>query len=149
MKFLGKMLFVACFVFAAAGVAQAGERATPDEAKAMAEKAAKLIETKGIDEAAKIFHAPGGDFHDRDLYVFVFNGEGVTMAHGAKKALVGRNMMGLRDVDGKPMVKEMVSISGTGWVDYKWQHPKTQKVEAKTSYIIKVGEFAVGVGAYK
>jgi signal transduction histidine kinase len=149
MKFLGKLLFVACFVFTAAGIAQAGERGSPDEARAMAEKAAKVIEAKGIDAAVQAFHAPGGDFHDRDLYVFVFAKDGVTKAHGAKETLVGRNMMGLRDVDGKQIVKEFLKVSDTGWVDYKWQHPKTEKVEAKTSYIIKVGEYWVGVGAYK
>jgi cytochrome c len=149
MNFLGKVIFVACFVFAAAGVAQAGERGTPAEAKAMAEKAAKVVESKGIDAAIAAFQAPGGAFHDRDLYVFVFGKDGVTKAHGAKASLVGRNMIGLRDVDGKQIVKEFLKVSGTGWVDYKWQHPKTKKIEAKTSYIIKVGDYWVGVGAYK
>ena len=149
MRFFGKAFFIVCFVFAATGVAQANERGTPAEAKAMAEQAAKAIESKGIDAAVATFQAPGGAFHDRDLYVFVFNKDGVTKAHGAKASLVGRNMMGLRDVDGKQIVKEFLKVSGTGWVDYKWQHPKTKKIENKTSYIIKVGDYWVGVGAYK
>lgn len=149
MKFLGKVLFVACFVFTAAGIAQAGGRATPDEAKAMCEKAAHEIEAKGIDAAVSEFHAKGGAFHDRDLYVFVLDNKGVAVAHGAKAALVGRDLSSLRDVAGKPFVKEMLNVSNTGWVDYKWQNPSTKKIEAKTSYVVKVGDYWVGVGAYK
>jgi len=149
MRVLGRLLLVVCFAFTAVGAAQAVERGSPAEAKVMAEKAAEVLEAKGIDAAAAMFQAPGGTFHDRDLYVFVFDKKGVNLAHGAKASLVGRNMMGLRDVDGKQMVKEFLSISAAGWVDYKWQHPKTKKIEFKTSYIIKVGDYWVGVGAYK
>jgi signal transduction histidine kinase len=149
MKFLGKLLFVACFVFTAAGIAQAGERATPEEAKGMAEMAAKVIESKGIDAAVSQFHAEGGNFHDRDLYVFVLDNKGFALAHGAKQALVGRDLSTLRDVAGKLFVKEMLNVSSAGWVDYKWQNPSTKKIEDKTSYVIKVGDVWIGVGAYK
>ena len=149
MKFLGKLLFVACFVFTAAGIAQAGGRGTPDEAKAMCEKAAHMIESKGIDAAVAAFNGPGGDFHDRDLYVFVFDKDGKTLAHGAKASLVGRNLKNLRDVDGKFLTQEIINVSDKGWVDYKWQNPQSKKVEAKTSYVVKVGDYWVGVGAYK
>ena len=129
--------------------ASAQDRARPEEAKEMCEKAAAYITENGMDKARDAFQTKGGDWYDRDLYVFVFNAEGVTQAHGAKEALVGKSLINLRDVDGKEFVKAFVSTSDRGWVDYKWQNPVNNKVEEKTSYIIKTGQYFVGVGAYK
>lgn len=144
-RFLLGILFVVSF--AASSIA--GEFATMDEAKAMAERAAKHVQSAGVDTAAKDFMTPGGDWHDRDLYVFVFDKDGTTIAHGAKAALVGRNLTSLRDVDGKAFMQEFLAVQDTAWVDYKWQNPTTNKVDPKSSYIIRVGENIVGVGAYK
>lgn len=146
---LKKFLVAAAMIIAATTSSMANEYGTPDEAKAMAEKAAPHIQTAGLDQAIKDFMTPGGDWHDRDLYVFVFAPDGVTLAHGAKASLVGRNLMKLRDVDGKFLTKMIVEVADKGWVDYKWQNPKTNAVEPKTSYVIKVGDKSVGVGAYK
>ena len=129
--------------------ASAQDRARPEEAKEMCEKAAAYITENGMDKARDAFQTKGGDWYDRDLYVFVFNAEGVTQAHGAKEALVGKSLINLRDVDGKEFVKAFVSTSDRGWVDYKWQNPVNNKVEEKTSYIIKTGQYFVGVRAYK
>ena len=39
---------------------------------------------------------------------------------------------------------------GTGWVDYKWPHPLTHKIQDKSAYIEKLGDqHFVGVGIYK
>ncbi|NVK19736.1 MAG: cache domain-containing protein [Methylocystaceae bacterium] len=144
-KFLFALL---CITFLSVN-AQATDRATPDEAKQLCEKAAAFLKENGIEASKAAFHAPGAPWHDRDLYVFVFNPEGITLIHGAKDALVGRDLTKLRDVDGKLFLKEIVSVQDKGWVDYKWQNPVTNKVEAKTSYVINTGDYVVGVGAYK
>lgn len=129
--------------------AQAADRGTPDEAKAMCEKAAAFINENGLEAAKTAFQTAGAPWHDRDLYVFVFDQKGITLAHGAKESLVGRDLTKLRDVDGKLFLKEIVSVQDKGWVDYKWQNPVTNKVEPKTSYVINTGDYIVGVGAYK
>lgn len=146
---ISRFLIALVFVFGSFATANAAERATPEEAKAMAERAAAHIESVGVEAAAKDFMTKGGEWHDRDLYVFIFDSKGVTVAHGAKETLVGRDLSGLRDVDGKAFVKEFYEVEGAGWVDYKWQNPTTNAVEQKTSYIISVGDHVVGVGAYK
>lgn len=127
--------------------AHASEVGTPDEAKAMAEKAAALLGSEGKDKAYDAFNN-SSDFKDRDLYVFVIDNAGVIVAHGANAGLIGRNLMEVRDPAGKQFVKEIVAVSGTGWVDYVWQNPTSKAVEAKTSYVIRSGDVAVGVGAY-
>lgn len=129
--------------------ARASDHATPDEAKAMAIKAADYLKQNGPEKAFAAFDAPGGAFHDRDLYVFVQNNSGVVQAHGTNAALIGKNLISMKDVDGKPFVKDIVDVKDTGWVDYKWLDPQTKLVEPKTSYIVRVGDYLVGVGAYK
>tara|TARA_R110002012_G_scaffold67028_4_gene174910 strand:+ start:141 stop:587 length:447 start_codon:yes stop_codon:yes gene_type:complete len=144
-----KLIIAAAMLFTATMGATAAEFASEAEAKAMAEKAAAHIKSAGLDSAIKDFMAAGGEWHDRDLYVFVFDLKGTTIAHGAKAALVGRDLTGLRDVDGKQFIQDFLKVTDADWVDYKWQNPTSNAVEPKTSYIIRLANEVVGVGAYK
>ena len=38
---------------------------------------------------------------------------------------------------------------GSGWYDYKWPNPLTDKIEDKTSYVERMGDYWVGVGVYR
>lgn len=131
-----------------AGLANAAGQATPDEAKAMAEKAAAYLKEAGPEKALPAFSAKDGPWHDRDLYVIVQDSKGVMVAHGTNPGMIGRSMLDLKDVDGKPFNQETQAIKDTGWVNFKWQNPLTKAVEPKTQYIIRVGDYLVGVGAY-
>ena len=62
--------------------------------------------------------------------------------------MIGKSVLELKDVDGKPFNHEIQGIKDTGWVDYKWQNPQTKEVQAKRAYEVRVGEYIVGVGAY-
>lgn len=46
-------------------------------------------------------------------------------------------------------MQEMIAVKDVGWVDYKWQNPVTKAIEAKATYMVRVGQLSVGVGAYK
>jgi signal transduction histidine kinase len=92
------------------------------------------------------------EFHDRDLYPFIYDLTGLNVAHGARPALVGKNLISLKDQDGKHLIRDMITIattSGSGWVDYKWPNPITNKIEDKSSYVEKLGDYFVGVGVYR
>ncbi len=92
------------------------------------------------------------NFHDRDLYPFIYDLRGNCVAHGARPALIGKNLLDLKDQDGKYLIREMIGIangSGSGWVNYKWPNPINNKIEDKTSYIEKMGDYFVGVGVYR
>jgi len=142
--------FIVAFSFVMISLsAQAQERGTTQEAQMMAEKATAFLNENGIEKSIAAFHAPGAPWHDRDLYVFVFDKDGMTIAHGAKATLVGRNLTKMRDVDGKLFLKEIVSVADKGWVEYKWQNPISNKVEQKATYVLNTGKYVVGVGAYK
>ena len=137
--------FALTLLASSAGIA--AERGSPDDAKAMAVKAAAYLKQAGAEKAFDAFNKDPA-WHDRDLYVFVQDDTFTVRAHGAQAALIGRNFANLKDVDGKPFTQEMQAIKSEGWIDYKWQDPVTKKVEPKKSYGVRVGEYIVAVGAY-
>jgi cytochrome c len=72
-------------------------------------------------------------------------------AHGASPRLVGSNAQTLTDPNGKPIIREMISIvkaKGQGELDYAWRNPVTNKIEKKHTFVRKVDNFLVGVGYY-
>jgi cytochrome c len=147
MKRTRTLLTLAVMVLCAPAVLAAGQ-ATQDEAKALAIKAAEYLKAVGPEKAFAEFSAKEGPWHDRDLYVTVQDSKGVMLAHGTNSGLIGRSLIDLKDVDGKAFTREMVAITDTGWVRFKWQNPLTKAVETKIAYEVRVGDYVVGVGAY-
>jgi cytochrome c len=91
-------------------------------------------------------------FHDRDLYPFIYDLNGVCVSHGARPALVGKNLISLKDQNGVYLIQDMIALAkgqGSGWIDYKWPNPLTNKIEDKASYVEKMGDYFVGVGVYR
>jgi cytochrome c len=144
-----KLLFCLTALALAASVpAFAVSQASPDDAKSMAIKAAEYLRSAGPDRALPEFNAKDNTWHDRDLYVIVENSKGVVLAHGSNLGLIGRSVLDLRDVDGKAFGRELVAVADAGWVNFKWMNPITKALERKTEYIVHVGDYFVGVGAY-
>lgn len=145
---VGTALAVSFSVFADA------EMATPEEAKAMSEKAAALVNEKGKD-AFTVFSDKEGDFQKKDLYVFCMDLDGKMLSHAVKPDLVGKNLIEFDKYGDKlfeNMTKVAKSETGNGWVDYKWPRPGAddKDVTDKTSYVITNEKgFFCGVGAYK
>jgi signal transduction histidine kinase len=131
-----------------APTAWAAGQGTPDEAKAMAVKAAEYLKSAGPDQAFAAFDAKNGPWHDRDLYVLVLGDDNVMYAHGTNPGLIGKSLATMKDVDGNPMNAPMLAVKGADWVRYKWQNPITKAVEPKVAYCVRVGEYVVVVGAY-
>ena len=143
-------ILVASFVFAWS--AQAADRGTPAEAEAMVKRAIAYIKANGADKAYDEF-TNGKSFKDRDLYVIVYDLNGKNLAQGANPKLVGKDLIGLKDPDGKPLIKMFVDLAkdkGKGWVEgYKFLNPVTQRIELKSMYLERVGDTLVGCGIYK
>ena len=133
--------------------ALAADKGTADEAVAMVGKAVALIKAEGREKAFAAFSDPANKtFHDRDLYIYVYDLNGVALAHGNNPKMVGKSLIGLKDNEGKPLIKEMVDLAktkGKGWVEYQWPNPTTKTVEQKAGYIEKVDDILVGSGVYK
>jgi signal transduction histidine kinase len=151
------MRILAFLVFAAlitiASPAPAAEFGSKDEAVAMVKRVQAEFKKAGPEATFKeVSDKSVKDFHDRDLYPFIYDMSGLCVAHGARPALIGKNLIDLKDQDGKFLIREMVSMAkgpGSGWIDYKWPNPLTNKIEDKSSYVEKMGDYFVGVGIYK
>jgi cytochrome c len=75
------------------------------------------------------------------------------LAHGSNPKLVGKDLIGLKDPEGKFMVQMAIDVAktkGHGWTDnYKFKNPTTEKLQEKAMYVERVGDSYVGVGIYK
>jgi cytochrome c len=111
---------------ATAGAATAGEqRVTAKEAEAMVRKGVAYIKANPRDTA---------------------------LAHGANEKFVGKNMIELRDADGKEHIRERMELAktkSTFWQDFKFVNPVTKKMEPKQMYCEKANELIVCGGIYK
>ena len=131
----------------------AGEFGTREEAVAMVKRVVAKFARSGAEATFnEVNDKANAAFHDRDLYPFIYDLKGVNVAHGARPALVGKNLISLKDQNGVYLIQEMIALAkgpGSGWVDYKWPNPLTDKIEDKSSYIEKMGDYFVGVGVYR
>src|SRR5690348_6692304 len=145
--------FAAIVLVAQTSFASAGEYGTKDEAVAMVKRVEDMFASAGAESTFKaVSDKSVASFHDRDLYPFIYDLSGRCVAHGARPALIGKNLLELKDQDGKYLIREMVGIArgpGSGWVNYKWPNPINNKIEDKTSYVEKMGDYFVGVGVYR
>jgi signal transduction histidine kinase len=143
---------MAVFVLAITHVAMAAEFGTPVQAEAMVKKAVAYIKANGKDKALAEISNPKGPFVDRDLYVTAYDMTGKCLAHGANQKMIGKDLIDLKDPDGKPFIKERIDMMKTkdkGWQDYKFTNPVSKKIEPKTAYVEKVDDILVMCGAYK
>lgn len=147
-----KVLMVVIICLLTTSFVSAAEKGTAKEAQDLVAKAIAYYKDNGKDKAFAAISDPKGQFVKKDLYIFVIDFNGVMLAHGANKALVGKNLIELKDSNGKQFMKEMTQgakTKGKGWQDYNWTNPVTKKIEAKSSYYVKEGDMYFGCGIYK
>ena len=151
-KLLVTRTLIAALLGTAMLAANASGNATAAEATAMVKKGVAFIKSSGNDKAYAEINNKAGQFTDRDLYLVVYGLDGVVRAHGANEKMIGKNLLELKDVDGKPFVKERVELAqskGTFWQDYKFTNPVSKKIEPKRAYCERLGDVAVCGGIYK
>jgi len=149
-----KTLLLAIVAAGLTSAALADDRGTREEARAMVDAAVEHVKKVGPDKAFQDFTDKANlSWHKKDLYVFAYTLNGVNVGHGANDRLVGKNLIELRDPNGKFLIKELrdTAVRGGGWVEYEWPHPQTKKIEAKASYVRMTVNFDgwLGVGVYR
>jgi cytochrome c len=145
-------VFALVFFFVSGVLFVSGVPASQKDAKALVEKAAGFLKANGKDAALKEISKPKGQFDKGDLYVFAYDMSATMIAHPKNPKLIGKNLLDVPDTDGKLFRKEIAETAktkGSGWVDYKYLNPETRKVEAKTTYVLKVSDVILCCGAYK
>lgn len=135
------------------GVAHAADGgATKAEAEAMVKKGIAFLKANGSEKAYAEFDKKGGQFSDRDLYLVVYGLDGLVHAHGSNAKMVGKNLIDLKDIDGKAFVKERVELGkakASFWQEYKFTNPETKKIEPKIMYCEREAQTVVCGGIYK
>ncbi len=127
-------------------------KGTKEEAETMVKKAISYIKENGREKGFAEINNPKGLFTNRDLYIFVYDMNGTSIAHGRDINKIGRNEINAKDADNISFVKDRIELArtqGRGWQYYKTTNPATKKVEDKAAYIEKYDDFIVGSGAYR
>ena len=134
------------------GVGYYAPRSTADDARKLLDAACAEVRKQGIAQAAARFNDTRGNFVRDDLYVFAVNLQsGRFEAHGMNPKWVGADATDLHDVEGKPLIREMLELAktkGEGTVDYVWRNPVTNAVEKKRTFIRRENDSLIGVGFY-
>jgi TRAP-type uncharacterized transport system substrate-binding protein len=152
MRLAAVLLFVSMCGLSALPL-RAAEFGTREEAMAMLGRVQEKFKKDGAAATFRAINSKEPEFADRDLYPFVTELTGLCVANGVTPAVRGKNIIDLKDQDGKFIIQEFVRIAttspGYGWVDYRWLNPVTNTVEDKSAYIARMGDYFVGVGVYR
>jgi signal transduction histidine kinase len=96
-----------------------------------------------------------GPFVFMDTYVFVDNLNGIELVNPAQPSMEGKNLIDVKDVKGKPVVREYIDAAlkkGSAWVEYYWYKPGENTPGLKHTYVkkVKYGKetYIVGAGLY-
>ncbi|OUR80538.1 hypothetical protein A9Q83_01015 [Alphaproteobacteria bacterium 46_93_T64] len=118
----------------------------------MMDKAVEHYNSVGQDQAFKDYNQ-AGDYKNGEFYVIAQSLiDDKIIFHGVNAKLIGRNLTGIKDTDGKKFISDMITTAkgeGKGWVSYKWPHPETKKIAQKHTYINRIGDIMLMIGYYE
>lgn len=130
------------------------------DAEKHVKRAIEYIKANGMEKSIAEFNNLQSPFNVKsdmnpngDLYVVAYYKTGVQPVHGKNAKIPGKDVIAMKDVNGVPLIKNMVDVcfnssKGSGWVDYSWPDPITNKVAPKRTFVEKTGDLCVGVGVY-
>lgn len=123
-----------------------------DEARQMVFDAMVQIGRLGLRQAISLFQNPKGPFIHKDLYIFIFDRQGIYTACGANLDVVGRHLRTLVQEGSEQLVSDAWATcdeQGGGWLSYSMPNPLTDQMQKKVSYIVPVDqEYLMGCGCY-
>lgn len=123
-----------------------------DEARRLVEQAVALVKRDGLRAAVPRLVDRKGGFFDRDMYIFIFDRQGVFKAFGPNPDLHGGHIRQVQGLQWERLLRDgFVRVdNGGGWVDYETVNPVTGAVNQKVSYVLPLpGDLLVGCGVYK
>ena len=151
----GLAVSIVAGVLLLSGPSFAVEIASPDDAKAMLERAIAALKK---DEAAalKAFNDDKNkDFHDRDLYVFCFSLPDGNFTAYLSPVLIGSSVRDLKLPPNDPIGQrayDAVAKAPEGevvTVDFTFPKPGTKQLAPKQSLEVRIGKQACGVSYFK
>lgn len=114
---------------------------------------AKKGELSEADAKAQAFDRLRAMRYDGQEYFFIYDYRGTNLMHPFLPNFVGTNKSGLRDENGKYLIREMIEVSktrGRGVVDYMWKKPGTTVPSLKVGYVVAEPDwqFFIGTGVH-
>ena len=111
---------------------------------ALVEEAASLLERKG-EQAFKDFGQKDSKWLNEDSYFFVYALDGTCLFNPITPELIGQNVMALRDINGKPIIRLITDVgrkpeknADEAWVQYLWPKPGSSVTSRKLIYTRKL-----------
>lgn len=135
-----------------AGISAAAHATPESDAQDLVKRAGAYIKANGLEKACADFADPAKGFRTNESYVYIHDIRAKMLCNPGSPRTVGKEMIDVKDMDGKYFNKEMVKLAttkGSGWVEYKWTNPATQKMQDKKSYIERQDDLIIGSGFYK
>ncbi len=136
----GKYYFIACGYYPDADRNQVAN---------LVQRGYRYLKGNGESQAVRAFtERSDNSFRYGDLFLVLFDMEGMCIANGGNASLVGTNMYNVQDEDGLYYVREIIKKAkdGGGWVDYK------DKNAFRSTYVEKVNlgvkDFVITCGLY-
>jgi hypothetical protein len=150
-------LVLAGAAFNAHGQVADGDSPDTRELVALVNDAASLVQTRG-ETAFATFRVAGSRWRQKETYIFVLGREGNMLVH-LDPSMEGKNQLGLRDVNGKPIIRGLIDAATLlpakpeGWYHYQWPVPGGLLPRWKSSYVRQVTapsgkSYIVGSGVY-
>jgi signal transduction histidine kinase len=117
-------------------------------------RGADLVEEQGK-KAFALLRDKTGPFVFMDTYVFVNSLDGVELVNPVFPSLEGKNLIGLKDLTGKEVIKDEIAAvkeQDSAWLDLNWYKPGDNTPALKHTFVRKVqsvdGAYIVGAGIY-
>jgi signal transduction histidine kinase len=148
-----KQLITGALICLSVTAAVAAPEPTEKDAIAMTERGAAFVKAHGKDEMIKKIAAKDPAFVQGSMYIYMRDfPNGVNIAHPFNQSIIGKDLNDVPDTNGKFYRRDIMELAkkdGKGWVDYMYKNPETLKIEAKTSYVLRVNDVVLITGIYK
>lgn len=118
-------LLLGLLLFLAASPAWAGDAARQAQTEALVKEACALLTAQGR-AAFPAFNQPESRWLGQDRSLFIFDEDGLELVSNAFPDLVGANVLGIRDDQGRYTAREelaLVRAQGAGWLEARWPRP--------------------------
>lgn len=106
----------------------------------------------GLRAAMDLFHDKSSRYNWKDLYIFIFDRQGVYVVCGSDKSRVGVRLGDLIGEVGDKLTEDAWRVcdsDGGGWVTYSIQNPLTKEMQTKLSYVVPIDQNQlIGCGCY-
>lgn len=122
-----------------------------DEAVEMVKKGVAYIRAHGKEKGYAEITREGSRFKDRDLYLVVYALDGLVLAHGQNHKMVNKNLISLRDIDGKAYIRETVERARNEdrfWMDHKFTSPVTRQLHPMRMYCERLDDSVICSGHF-